>query len=138
MGAEMPDQFAVHLAFVVRAPIAPKSGRQCTAVKSREFAASGQAHAVDFDQQLARHAQALVDAEGFVEVGSLISPSSPRWCGTSSTRASRLAMPYFFALLHRRRAYSSAAAGSWMEQADHHQQAVVAALDDVVDVLACG
>jgi hypothetical protein len=33
-------------------------------------------HAVDFDQQLARHAQALVDAEGFVEVGSLISPSA--------------------------------------------------------------
>jgi hypothetical protein len=36
MGAEMPDQFAVHLAFDrARAPIAPKSGRRCTAVKSR-------------------------------------------------------------------------------------------------------
>jgi hypothetical protein len=86
--------------------------------------------AVDFDQQLARHAQALIDAEGFVEVGSLISPSAHGGAAVHAHHDFQRCLRTLRCSTGRR-AYSSAAAGSWMEQADHHQQAVVAALDDV-------
>jgi hypothetical protein len=73
-------QFAVHLAFGgARADGAP--GDQVADVLRRdhvqELAAGGQAQAVDLDQQLARDAQAFVDAEGFVQVRVVDQPFQP-------------------------------------------------------------
>ena len=57
---------------VVRAPMAPqliRSPMYCGLITSRNSLAAGHAQAVDVDQQLARDAQALVDAVAAIQVG---------------------------------------------------------------------
>ena len=72
-------QLAVHLAFGgARANRAPAD--QVADVLGRNHVqklAARHAQAVDVDQQLARDAQAFVDAVAFVQIGSLIRPFQP-------------------------------------------------------------
>ena len=107
---------------VVRAPIAPqviRSPMYCGEITSRNSLPAGSPSAVDLEQQLARDAQALVDAEAVVEV-RVVDQALP------ADRGARLLEvdPHHdlervgVALALRpsgARAYSSAAAGSWIE-----------------------
>ena len=84
-----------------------------------EFGAGGDAHLGEIEQQIARHAQAVVDVVGLVEM-RIVDEALPADGGArlfevdahddeeicASSAASGL----------RRRAYSSAASVSWMEQ----------------------
>ena len=136
-------QFAVHLALGgARADGAP--GDQVTQVLRRDhvqkLAAGRQPEPVDVDQQLARDAQALVDAEGFVQIG-VVDQALPAHRGARLLKIDphhdfqrvgivvALGQQAARILQRRRRVMDGAGA-------DHHQQAVVAAGHDVVDAVA--
>ena len=134
-------QLPVHLAF--RGACADRApGDQVAQVLRRdhvqEFAGGRQAQAVDLDQQLARDAQALVAAEGLVQVGVVDQPF-PAHGGAGFLEIhphhdlQRVAV--FLALLHQ-------LAGVFLRRhrivdrarPDHHQQPVVLPGHDGLDV----
>ena len=119
-------------------------GDQVTDVLRRdhveELAARGHAQAVDLHQQLARDAQALVDAVALVEVG-VVDQALP------AHRRARLLEVHahddferVLVLLAQRLQAAGVVQGRDRvvdgARADHHQQPVVAALHDVADGLA--
>jgi hypothetical protein len=140
---EARRQLAVHLAFggagADRAP-----GDQVTDVLRADhvekLAAGRHAHAVDVQQQLARDAQAFVDAEALIEVG-VVDQAFPAHGGARLLEVhahhdfQRVGMAGTFGLelarvVHRRFGIVDRA------RADDHEQTVVAAGDDPAHVAA--
>ena len=136
-------EFAVHLALGgARANRAP--GDQVAQVLGRDhvqkLTASGQAQAIDLDEQLARNTQSLVDAEGFVQIG-VVDQALPADRGARFFKIHPhhdlqrvgigVALLFEQPCIGQRRRRVVDRAG-----ADHHQQPVVLAGHDVVYGLA--
>ena len=144
-GRQARGQLAVHLAFGrARANRAP--GDQITQVLRRDhvqkLAARRQAHPVDFDQQLARNAQAFVDAKALVQV-RVVDQALPahRGAGLLKIHAHHnFQRVGVFVTLHLERAGVLQRSHRIVDgaRANDDQHAVIGARHDVLNVVARG
>ena len=108
----------------------------------KELTAGGNAHLVDAHQQVARHAQALVDAKTAIEVG-VVDEAFPAHRGARLFEIHphhHLEFAKVALALHGKLARVFDRGGRIMNgaRADHHQQAVRLAVDDAAHVPARG